>query len=301
MVASPLTGSSETSLLKRYSTDKLVEDWKTTFQIDISEEIHNHSEICLYECNQTKLRFFSPSDVAGSGKLYEQLQQFDWFYMPHKWEHGVALGDLKDCKQVLEVGSAFGDFIESGIKSGLNIQGLELNEAAVTVCQEKKLPVSRVDLEDFANQYPESQDAICSFQVLEHIPDPKSFIDASLKALKSNGQLIFCVPNVESFLGHQYNLLDMPPHHMLQWSEDAFKALEKIFPLKLEKVIREPLETYHVSAYIHAYGRYFNSITPLSRILFNRLTIPVYERLLHFGLRKKLTGQSLYVQFRKVS
>jgi 2-polyprenyl-3-methyl-5-hydroxy-6-metoxy-1,4-benzoquinol methylase len=301
MVASPLTGSSETSLLKRFSTDKLVEDWKTAFQIDISEEVHNHSEICLYECNQTKLRFFSPSDVAGSGKLYEQLQRFDWFYMPHKWEHGVALGDLKDCKQVLEVGSAFGDFIESGIKSGLKIQGLELNEAAVTICQEKKLPVSRVDLEDFANQYAESQDAICSFQVLEHIPDPKSFIDASLKALKPDGKLIFCVPNIESFLGHQYNLLDMPPHHMLQWSEDAFKALEKIFPLKLEKVIREPLEAYHVSAYIHAYGQHFSSITPLSRILFNRLTIPVYERLLHFGLRKKLTGQSLYVQFRKVS
>jgi 2-polyprenyl-3-methyl-5-hydroxy-6-metoxy-1,4-benzoquinol methylase len=301
MIMSPLTGDNDISLIKKLPTEQLIKDWKTVFKIDISDEIHDCSEIHLYECNQTKLRFFSPSNLAGSGKLYEQLQQFDWFYIPHKWEHDVALEDLQDCKQVLEVGSAFGDFVESGIKVGLNIQGLELNEAAVTICQKKNLPVSRVDLEDFANQYPKSQDAICSFQVLEHIPDPKSFIDASIKALRSDGKLIFCVPNIQSFLGYQYNLLDMPPHHMLQWSEDAFKALEKIFPLKLERVLREPLATYHVLAYINTYGQYFRSITPLSRILFNRLTIPVYERFLNFGLRKQLTGQSLYVQFRQIS
>jgi 2-polyprenyl-3-methyl-5-hydroxy-6-metoxy-1,4-benzoquinol methylase len=301
MVSSPLTGNNDVSLLKKISVNQLIEEWKAAFQIDITGEIHNHSELCLYECNQTKLRFFTPSDVAGSGNLYEQLQQFDWFYMPHKWEHTVALEDLKTCKKVLEVGAAFGDFIESGTSAGLDIQGIELNEAAVAIAQEKNLPVIAMNLEDFANQYPESQDAVCSFQVLEHIAEPTSFINASIEALKPNGKLIFCVPNIKSFLGYQYNLLDMPPHHMLQWSEDSFKALEELFPLKLEKVVYEPLSSYHVSSYLHAHSQHFRTITPLSQIVFNRLTIPIYEKLLQFGLRKQLIGQSIYVQFRKVS
>jgi 2-polyprenyl-3-methyl-5-hydroxy-6-metoxy-1,4-benzoquinol methylase len=301
MVTSPLTQKEDVSLVKRISVNQLIQDWKSSMGIDISAELDGHAEICLYECQQTKLRFFTPSDVAGSGKLYEQLQKFDWFYMPRKWEHGVALEDLKGCCNVLEIGSAFGDFVAAGLKADLNIQGIELNEAAVKIAQQRNLPVKFVDLYDFAKNNPESQDAICSFQVLEHIPNPQEFIEWSIQSLKPGGKLIFCVPNVESFLGYQYNLLDMPPHHMLQWSEDAFRSLENLFPLKLEKVIREPLADYHVSAYLQAYRDHFRTINSLSSIVFNRLTIALYSKLLNMGLKKHLVGQSIYVQFRKVS
>jgi 2-polyprenyl-3-methyl-5-hydroxy-6-metoxy-1,4-benzoquinol methylase len=300
MTISPLTKTENTSLLKQISVEQLIQDWKSSLNIDISGELNGISEIFLYECNQTKLRFFTPSNTAGSGQLYAQLQKFDWFYMPHKWEHDVAFNDLKDCKDVLEVGAAFGDFVEAGIKKGLNIQGIELNEAAVKTAQQRNIPVNFVDLHDFATQYPESQDAVCSFQVLEHISDPTEFIQWSIDCLKPGGRLIFCVPNIESFLGHQYNILDMPPHHMLQWSESAFKSLETLFPIKLEKVVKEPLASYHVSSYVHVYGEYFRKITPLNRLFFNRLTMQGYGKILNLGLRKKLIGQSLYVQFKKI-
>jgi 2-polyprenyl-3-methyl-5-hydroxy-6-metoxy-1,4-benzoquinol methylase len=300
MTTSPLTKTENVSLLKQISADQLIQDWKRDLNIDISDELNGASEISLYECNQTKLRFFTPGNTSGSGKLYEQLQKFDWFYMPHKWEHDIALQDLGDCQEVLEVGAAFGDFVEAGIKRGLNIQGIELNEAAVKTAQQRNIPVNFVDLHDFSTQYPESQDAVCSFQVLEHISDPTEFIQWSIDCLKPGGKLIFCVPNVESFLGHQYNILDMPPHHMLQWSESSFKALESLFSIKLERVEREPLASYHVSSYVRVYGDYFRKITPLNRLLFNRLTMKIYDRVLNLGLRKKLIGQSIYVQFRKV-
>lgn len=301
MTTSPLTKTENVSLLKRISAEQLIKDWKRGLNIDISNELDGTSEISLYECNQTKLRFFTPANAAGSGKLYEKLQKFDWFYMPHKWEHDIALQDLEDCQDVLEVGAAFGDFVAAGIKAGLNITGIELNEAAIEVAQQKHLPVNFVDLHTFSEQYPESQDAVCSFQVLEHISDPTEFIQWSIDCLKPNGKLIFCVPNIESFLGHQYNILDMPPHHMLQWSERSFRALENLFSIKLERVEREPLASYHVSSYVRVYGDYFRKVMPLSRLLFNRLTMKIYDRLLNLGLRKKLIGQSIYVQFRKVS
>jgi 2-polyprenyl-3-methyl-5-hydroxy-6-metoxy-1,4-benzoquinol methylase len=301
MTTSPLTKTDNVSLLKQVSADQLIRDWKRDLDIDISDELNGASEVSLYECNQTKLRFFTPVDTAGSGRLYAQLQKFDWYYMPHKWEYGVAFKDLMDCKNILEVGAAFGGFVEAGIKKGLSIQGIELNEAAVRTAQQRNIPVSFINLNDFAMEYPESQDAVCSFQVLEHISDPTEFIQWSIDCLKPGGKLIFCVPNVESFLGLQSSILDMPPHHMLQWSEQSFKSLENLFSIKLEKIEREPLASYHVPYYVRAYGNYFRGITPLNRLLFNRLTMKMYDRVLNLGLRKKLIGQSIYVQFRKIS
>ena len=296
---SPLTGSSDITLLKTMVVDQLIKDWNQSLNIDISSEFRI-TEIYLYQCNQTKLRFFFPFDIAGSEKLYGQLQKFDWFYMPNKWEHKIALKDLSTCNNILEVGCAFGSFIESALKSGLNAQGIELNSSAVEVARKNNLPVENLDLEEFADKYPLSQDAICRFQVLEHIPQPKNFIELCLKTLKPGGKLIFCVPNAESFLKYQYNLLDMPPHHMTQWTDATFKSLENIFPVKLEKVLKEPLAEYHIHGYLHSYCNHIRSISPLGKLIFNKYTLPLYQYLLKSGLRYFITGQSIYVEFRKL-
>ena len=297
---SVIANSDDIKLLDVIPAEKLIKDWQQSFQIDITQELHGHDKIYLYQCNQTQLKFFVPADIAGSGKIYEQLQEFDWYYMADKWEHKLARKDLQECQKVLEIGSAYGDFVKSCLEAGLDIKGIELNEAAVNKAKERKLPVERLDLKEAAELYHESLDGVCSFQVLEHVPNPKEFIDWSIKMLKPGGKLIYCVPNSESFLKYQENLLDMPPHHMTQWSSSSFKALENLFPLKLEKTVFEPLASYHVLGYLSCYGRHLRSISPLGKLLFNRVSIHLYAIFLQMGLRKLLTGQSLYVQFRKI-
>lgn len=297
---SSLTNTDEITLLKTISSERLINDWHHNFKIDITSELHGYKEIYLYQCNKTKLRFFFPFDIAGSEKLYEQLQKFDWFYMPDKWEHQVALKNLLDCNNILEVGCASGSFVESALKLGLNARGIEINPDAVKVAKANNLPVESIDLQDFAEYYPLSQDAVCSFQVLEHVSEPKKFIKRCLQILKPNGKLILCVPNSQSFLKHQYNLLDMPPHHMTQWEIATFQSLENIFPVKLQRVIKEPLAQYHVDGYINAYGNYFCSKSILAKIFFNRYTNDIYSYILKSGLRQLLTGQSVFIQFQKL-
>lgn len=299
VIVSPLTGSKDITLIRTIESIQLIRDWQRDFNIDITAELQGHEQVYLYQCNQTYLKFFTPPDIAGSGKLYEQLQNFEWFYIPEKWEHKVALRNLSKYKQILEIGCAFGSFVQAGLKAGLDVTGIELNEAAVKVAQQKKLPVEYVNLQDFADSHPESADAVCSFQVLEHISNPKNFIELSLKVLKNNGILILCVPNSESFLKYQYTLLDMPPHHMTQWSEASFRSLEYLFPLKLEKVIREPLAKYHVTGYIASHASKLQLVSPWTKLFFNRYTLNTYKLLLNVGIRRFLTGQSLYIQFRK--
>lgn len=297
-VTSVIADSKDVKLLDVIQVEKLAQDWQQQFQIDITPELQGYQEIYLYQCNKTRLKFFAPADIAGSGKLYEQLQQFDWYYMADKWEHEIARRDLKECEKILEIGSAKGDFVASCIEAGLDIQGIELNEAAVSEAQERKLPVERLDLEEAAEHY-HNLDGVCSFQVLEHVPNPREFIDWSLKMLKPGGKLIYCVPNAESFLKYQYNLLDMPPHHMTQWNKASFKALESLFPIRLTKVVFEPLAAYHTVAFVTAYSDRLRTVFPGSKLLFNRLSNPVYEKCIRLGLRKIFPGQSLYVQFCK--
>ena len=301
MAISPLTSSGDVTLISTIKSSKLVNDWKKTFDIDIKDELLGSEEIYLYQCNRTKLFFFEPSSIAGSGLLYEKLQKYDWFYMPDKWEHQIALQNIKGSQKVLEVGCAFGAFIEAGLKSKIDIQGIEMNESAVAVARSKSLPVTNLSLETFAQSYPESLDAICSFQVLEHVQNPKDFIEWSIQSLKIGGLLIICVPNCESFLKHQHNILDMPPHHMLRWSETSFKSLEGLFPIKLQRVEREPLAAYHVSGYLESYANYFKTKNPLNKLFFNRYTHKFYKFFLQHGFRKYCLGQSLYVEFRKIA
>ena len=301
MCVSPLTGSRDVTLLKVIPTEQLIHDWQHgRLHTDITNELHGHKEICLYQCNQTKLKFFYPTDIAGSDKLYEKLQNIASYYMTDKWEHRVALKDLVGCEKILEIGSASGAFVQACIDRGLNIRGIEINDAAVRMARQKGLPVEHLSLKQAAKLYFESFDAVCGFQVLEHVPNPRDFIDWSIKMLKQGGKLIYCVPNTESFLKYQYNLLDMPPHHMLQFSRETFVALQELFPLKLEKVRYEPLASYHVAGYMKSYGHHFCSHCAPAKILFNRYTNPFYRLCLSLGLRRLLVGQSLYVQFRRL-
>jgi ubiquinone/menaquinone biosynthesis C-methylase UbiE len=66
----------------------------------------------------------------GDSKFYEQLEKFDWYYMPWKWEHEITLSYLDPKKRVLEIGCGTGSFVQKAADiSGAYIKGLELNEA----------------------------------------------------------------------------------------------------------------------------------------------------------------------------
>ena len=298
-ITSPLTGAAAVTELRTISVDDLVRDWQASFGIDVSSELHDCREIHLYQCNETKLKFFVPGHLFGSEQFYAQLQKFDWFYMDAKWEFDVALSDLNGCREVLEVGSGTGAFLKRALNAGFNIRGLELSGAALAVAKQRNLPVEKMDLSEISVQYPEHFDAVCSFQVLEHVSNPREFLNWAISALKPGGRLIICVPNSESFLQYQYNLLDMPPHHMTQWSRDALFSLEKIFPLKVLSVKYEPLASYHVLGFLRAYAEHYKSRSFFNKIFYSERMLAIYEKVMMTGCRKLFRGQSIYCCFQK--
>jgi 2-polyprenyl-3-methyl-5-hydroxy-6-metoxy-1,4-benzoquinol methylase len=300
----PLTNQTNVQLLKAYDSQDLITRWKRGFQIDITDELKQHPYLYLYQCNETKLKFFTPKDIVGSGYLYEQLEKFDWYYMPRKWEHDAAIPDLRGCQTVLEVGSGRGAFVNRlRTEHQLDAQGIELNSSAVHQALEQNIPIAQMDLHVLAEKQPESFDAVCSFQVLEHVPDPKEFLTSMIRLVKPHGKVILAVPNADTFTRHApIHLLDQPPHHVTQWNQETFQKLTTLLPLKVKSFKFEPLAEYHIDWYCSI------QMSRVSKDFIWRDSLKqwvdgTFKPLLRSSpwIRKRIRGHTIYVCFERVA
>jgi 2-polyprenyl-3-methyl-5-hydroxy-6-metoxy-1,4-benzoquinol methylase len=250
----PLCHDTESRCLQGFDRAKIVAQWQEVWGIDIRNELADSQGISLRECLKCCLQYFWPSNLAGSAELYEHLGKFDWYYISGKWEHDVALEDLKACKKGIEIGCGNGDFVARALKAGIaDFSGIELNPDAVAKAKSSDLPVMAQDLAEVAQKSSGDYDVVCAFQVLEHLSNPGEFLRSACSLLRSGGKLLIGVPNADSFLRFQYNLLNMPPHHTTRWPMAVFTRITALFPLQLRRIVTEPLASYHVYDYAHTY------------------------------------------------
>lgn len=248
---SPLTKSQDVKLVREISAADIINAYKAAFNVDVKRFFDGIEKVQLYKCLDTGYQFFFPFNITGDSKFYEHFQQYEWYYMDWKWEHETARKLIGVSDEVLEIGCGKGSFIECLTKENIHCAGLELNRDAVEICQKKGLRVFDETIWQHAENNTERYDVVCSFQVAEHIPDIKKFLQASLDVLKPHGKLIISVPNDDSFLGlDENNILNWPPHHMGLWNECTMKKLPNILRLNLQKLYTEPLQSYHYEYFI---------------------------------------------------
>jgi 2-polyprenyl-3-methyl-5-hydroxy-6-metoxy-1,4-benzoquinol methylase len=289
-----LCGTPASSLKRTFEVNQILGQWASQLDIDVSGEFNGVSHFQLHRCVCCTLRFFQPNSIAGSAALYEKLEKFDWYYMRDKWEHEVALEDLEACENGVEVGCGFGDFVARVIKEkGISFEGCEQNPSAVKVAQARGIPVRLDTSQGLASSRPAAYSAVCSFQVLEHLNQPAEFLNSACSLLRPGGKLMLGLPNAESFLRHQYNILDMPPHHMTRWTAEVLARMQQWFPLRLVRIACEPLADYHVDSYVEAYT---NLLANKGLHMFTHPAVrSQLSRLIRkSGLQRFLRGQSIY-------
>ncbi len=108
--------------------------------------------------------------------------------------------EVKD-KQVLDVGCGGGLLCEAMADKGANVTGLDISEDTLQVAKahlnESGLFVEYVctTVEDFASQCESRFDVVTCMELLEHVPDPVSTIQACADLTKPGGSIFFSTLN----------------------------------------------------------------------------------------------------------
>src|SRR5262249_36171986 len=119
--------------------------------------------------------------------------------------------------------------------------------AAAKVANEFGIPTFCGTIEEFERQNANKFDAITSFEVLEHVPDPLSVLVAARQMLKREGALVLSVPNLDDpYCLNQQITPAMPPIHINFFSRSSLGALLERAGFELRRSFTLPIPTSSV-------------------------------------------------------
>ncbi|HQR83524.1 MAG TPA: bifunctional 2-polyprenyl-6-hydroxyphenol methylase/3-demethylubiquinol 3-O-methyltransferase UbiG [Polynucleobacter sp.] len=125
-------------------------------------------------------------------------------------------------KKVLDVGCGGGILAESIAQSGADTCGIDLSEKALKVAELHALEVGTslqyrsISAEALAQEQPEQYDVVTCMEMLEHVPDPASVVQACATLCKPGGTLFFSTLNrspksyLFAIIGAEYILRLLP-------------------------------------------------------------------------------------------
>jgi 2-polyprenyl-6-hydroxyphenyl methylase/3-demethylubiquinone-9 3-methyltransferase len=125
-------------------------------------------------------------------------------------------------KKVLDVGCGGGILAESLSKAGGIVTGIDLSNKALKVAELHQLESNTsvqyrsISAEDLAKQEPETYDVVTCMEMLEHVPDPSSVVQACATLCKPGGSIFFSTLNrnpksyLFAIIGAEYILKLLP-------------------------------------------------------------------------------------------
>ena len=268
--------------------------------------LFNGEFIEYYKCLDCSLLHFSPM-VAGDEKMYKRLQQFSWYYLDEKEEYNIAKLFLSNFFKlnisVLEVGSGKGVF-KSYLKENDKYVGLEFSQEAIRLAEKNKVELYQETIENYAPKCPDSYDVVCSFQVLEHVTNPRTFIESCITALKPGGILIIAVPSEDDLMKEMVNnLYNMPPHHVTRYSDKTLENIAKLFDLELVSIKHDSIsqDQFYMNAYTslqHKFLKYKLLDLSLKRTLV-RILCKIVCKIFKIRNKKISKGSTVVAFYRK--
>ena len=164
-------------------------------------------------------------------------------------------------KRVLDVGCGGGILSESMARLGAEVTGIDMGKAPLSVAKlhalEAELDVDyqQTTVEQLAEEQPDTFDAVTCMEMMEHVPDPASVINACKKLVKPGGSVFFSTINrnpkayVFAILGAEYILNMLPrgthdyarfirPSEMDEWARQADLSLRDITGMSYNPLTR---------------------------------------------------------------
>jgi len=172
--------------------------------------------------------WFAP-DQGAAGRLEESYRRLvlrdHVAFVERAMRSSPAQGPL------LDVGCGGGLFLGMMRERGFRVAGLDFScDAAATAWRQQKAPAVCAGLEHAP--FPAgSCAAVTMFHVLEHLSDPRAYLNAARDLLAPEGRLVIQVPNAACWqfkaLGARWNGLDVPRHLFDYRDRDIERLLEE--------------------------------------------------------------------------
>lgn len=140
------------------------------------------------------------ADTIVAGYMASQEEEHDTqhpmrvrsFYLALK-KHASRIP--KPGARVLDIGTAGGAFLEAATQFGFDAIGMEPSMDLVTRGKERGLQIEQGTIENHDFEYG-SFDMVCLWDVIEHLPDPKTALLEIRKLLKPKGILLINYPDI---------------------------------------------------------------------------------------------------------
>ncbi|MFQ5648500.1 MAG: class I SAM-dependent methyltransferase [bacterium] len=163
--------------------------------------------------------------AASPGPLHTAANLLGWLITLHPLQRNAIDMDVMFLPahaggRLLDIGSGSGRRLRLMQALGWQVQGIEVDPAAVARSRAAGLEVSagRLGEQNFAD---EVFDAITMSHVIEHMHDPARVLRTCFRILKPGGLLVLATPNIESWAhrlyGQDWVHLD-PPRHLFLFS-----------------------------------------------------------------------------------
>lgn len=195
---------------------------------------------------------------------------------------------------LLDVGCGNGRYLATMRMLGWNVQGVELSDNGLKVCQEAGLPVHHGDLIS-AGFTDNSFDVITARHVIEHISEPHPFMSELARILKPGGRLIIETPNSDAIgraiLGANWFANEVP-RHLILFSAKSLVRLANKYDLQKETLSLGSSPKIFLNSIDYVIK---NKGKPSSRIRWRRLLSRLYLWLARYTKR----GDVIYSVFTK--
>ena len=178
---------------------------------------------------------------------------------------GQLLGRLKyrntppfrSGSRALDIGCGNGKFLIKLRALGWEVQGVEFNAGAVEVCRNSGLNVFHGDLH--AAGFPDASfDMVSARHLIEHLPDPNSFMDEIARILKPGGYLYIRTPSSKALgrkLFGKYWFPNEVPRHLVLFSPENLALLARRHGLIKARVKMQTSPKFVLNSVDYATGR----------------------------------------------
>lgn len=162
-------------------------------------------------------------------------------------------------RNLLDLGCGTGDFLKTAKEHGWEITGIEPNQTARNLANQKT-ENSVFDSAELPNLPNQSFDIITLWHVLEHLPNLENHLSIFKSLLKPNGSLVVAVPNFKSYDAQYYKshwaAYDVP-RHLWHFSKASISKLVNKQHMVLEKTLPLTFDAYYVSLLSEKYKNGF--------------------------------------------